>query len=235
MVQVRSHLRQFRNLLANRLYVSRRSERDIVVDFHKLFWHSAMFGKSHGETSFLGVPTLKCPLDLWVYQEILFETRPDVIIETGTLAGGSALFLASICDFMGAGKIISVDIQERENRPDHERISYLTGSSISDDVHERLNQMIRPGERVTVILDSDHHRDHVIKELRKFGPLVAPGNYLIVEDSNMGGHPVAPELGPGPMEAIHEFLSERDDFEIDRSREKYYLTYNPSGYLRRVR
>lgn len=231
---MRSHLRQFRHLLANRLYVSRGNEREIAEEFHKLFWYSAMFGKSHQATSFLGVPTLKCPLDLWVYQEIFFETRPDVIIETGTLAGGSALFFASICDLMGSGRVISIDIQDHPDRPVHQRISYLTGSSISDDVFASLNQMIQTGERVSVILDSDHHKEHVLEELRKYGPLVTPGNYLIVEDTNMGGHPVAVEFGPGPMEAIEEFLKERDAFEIDRAREKYFLTYNPKGYLRRV-
>lgn len=230
---LRSQVRQLRHLLANRLYVSKEVERDVAEEFHKLFWYAGMFAKSYQTTSWLGVPTLKCPLDLWVYQEILFETRPDVIIETGTFAGGSALFLATICDLLGSGRVITIDIEDRNDRPSHDRITYMTGSSVSDDVLARSRTLVGQDERVTAILDSDHHKDHVLKELRGYGPLVTPGNYLIVEDSNLNGHPVAAGFGPGPMEAIQEFLKEQHEFEIDRSREKYYLTFNPSGYLRK--
>ena len=85
-----------------------------------------------------------------------------------------------------------------------------------------------------VILDSDHTRDHVLRELELYAPLVTPGSYLVVEDTNINGHPVAPEFGPGPMEAVEAFLETTDEFEVDRAREKLMLTFNPSGYLRRV-
>ncbi len=84
-----------------------------------------------------------------------------------------------------------------------------------------------------VILDSDHSRDHVLRELELYSPLVTPGCYLVVEDTNVNGHPVSPEFGPGPMEAVEAFLETTNDFEVDRSREKLLLTFNPSGYLRR--
>ena len=84
-----------------------------------------------------------------------------------------------------------------------------------------------------VVLDSDHSRDHVLRELRRFHSLVSPGQYLVVEDTNVNGHPVLPQHGPGPMEALDIFLAENDDFEIDSSREKYLITFNPRGYLRK--
>jgi cephalosporin hydroxylase len=85
------------------------------------------------------------------------------------------------------------------------------------------------------ILDSDHTKKHVMDEIGVYAPMVTPGSYLIVEDTNMNGHPVAEEFGPGPMEAVEEFIKGTNDFEIDKSREKFYLTFNPSGYLKRVR
>jgi cephalosporin hydroxylase len=84
-----------------------------------------------------------------------------------------------------------------------------------------------------VILDSDHSRDHVLGELRIYGKMVTRGQYLIVEDTNINGHPALPEFGPGPMEALDLYLKEDDAFEIDPSREKFYMTFNPRGYLRR--
>jgi cephalosporin hydroxylase len=88
--------------------------------------------------------------------------------------------------------------------------------------------------RVLVVLDSDHSRDHVLAELRAYAPLVTPGSYLVVEDTNVNGHPVYEAFGPGPMEAVQDFLKERDDFEVDRSREKFLLTFNPGGWLRKL-
>ena len=89
------------------------------------------------------------------------------------------------------------------------------------------------GKSVMVILDSDHTRDHVLAELRAYAPIVTPGQYLVVEDSNINGHPVFPGFGPGPMEALQAFLAETGEFEVDRSREKFLVTFNPGGYLRK--
>jgi cephalosporin hydroxylase len=86
-----------------------------------------------------------------------------------------------------------------------------------------------------VVLDSDHHKDHVLEELRLYSPLVSVGQYLIVEDTHFNGHPILKNFGPGPWEAVEEFLRERPDFAVDSSREKYGMTFNPHGYLRRVK
>lgn len=210
---------------------SKQSESDIVDEFHKLYYESQNTWRN---TFWLGVPAQKCPLDLWIYQEIIFEVRPDVIIECGTFAGGSALFLASVCDAVKRGTIITIDVEAREGRPKHKRIKYLLGSSTSQEIVAKVRSYIKNRHPVMVILDSDHSKDHVLNELRIYNRFVTRGSYLIVEDTNINGHPVFAEFGPGPMEAVQEFLSENKAFVVDRSWGKFYMTFNPDGWLRRV-
>lgn len=197
--------------------------------FHRLYYDSAVWK----DTFWLGVRTQKCPLDLWIYQELVHELRPDLILETGTAHGGSALYLASVCDLLGRGEVVTVDITPVEGRPRHDRISYLTGSSTADEIADELEGWVAGREQVLVILDSDHARDHVLDELRIYSRFVTPGSYLVVEDTNVHGHPVLPEHGPGPMEAVEAFLGESDEFELDPTREKFFLTFNPRGFLRK--
>jgi cephalosporin hydroxylase len=201
-----------------------------VDAFHRLYYDLETTWK---QTFWLGHHVQKCPLDLWAYQEILVETRPDVIVECGTYRGGSARFLASVCDELGHGRIVTIDVLERTGRPRHRRITYLQGSSTDAAIVERVRRRVRRARSVMVILDSDHTRDHVLREMELYAPLVTPGCYLVVEDTNINGHPVSPGFGPGPMEAVEAFLAERSDFEADPAREKLLLTFNPSGYLRR--
>jgi len=209
------------------------SEQDIITGFHKLYYDRGQEGGTWLNTRWMGVPILKCPLDLWIYQEIIFEIKPEIIIECGTFNGGSALFLAHLCDIIGYGEIVSIDIDERSGRPQHSRISYWAGSSISEQIIERVRQKVSGRSPVLVILDSDHSANHVIQELRLYSPLVTPGSYVIVEDTNINGHPVFPDFGSGPMEAVQAFLSENSSFSVATDCEKLYLTFNPSGYLKR--
>ena len=155
------------------------------------------------------------------------------MIETGTADGGSAPYLASLMELVGTGEIVSIDIESREMRPKHSRIRYLLGSSTDSAILAEVGEIAAEAKTVLAILDSDHSRDHVLDELRAYGPLVTPGSYLIVEDTNVNGHPVRRDHGPGPMEAVDEFLRSGQPFEIDESREKFFLTFNPRGYLRR--
>ena len=179
------------------------------------------------------MPLLKSPLDLWAYQEIVVETHPDLLIETGTYDGGSALFFASLFDLLGRGRVVTVDVDEHEARPEHKRITYLSGSSVAPEILERMRTATAEAERVMVVLDSDHRCEHVLAELRAYGPLVSPGCYLVVEDTNVDGHPVLPGFGPGPLEAVERFLAEDKCFEVDRLREKFLVSFNACGFLRR--
>lgn len=206
------------------------AEPGVTHAFHRLYYETAVWK----DTYWLGTRAQKCPLDLWVYQEILHEQRPDLILETGTAHGGSALYLASVCDLLGKGEIVTVDIYPIEDRPVHDRITYLTGSSTAPEVVSEVERLAEGRERVLVILDSDHARDHVLDELRIYSRFVSTGGYLVVEDTNVNGHPVFPDHGPGPMEAVETFLAESDEFEVDASREKFFLTFNPRGFLRKV-
>jgi cephalosporin hydroxylase len=205
---------------------------ELVNSFHRLYYDSGP--RTWRDTYFLGVTTYKCPLDLWVYQEIVFETRPDLIVETGTACGGSGLYLASLCDLVGNGEVVSIDIERPEDLPSHKRLTFLTGSSVSDQITDDIRSRAAGAQSVLVILDSDHSRAHVSEELRVYSSLVTVGSYLIVEDTNINGHPVYVEFGEGPWEAVRDFLEEDDRYVIDRTREKFFMTFNPSGFLRRI-
>ncbi|MCL6591666.1 MAG: cephalosporin hydroxylase family protein [Firmicutes bacterium] len=205
-------------------------ENPIADQFHQMYYNSHVWLNTY----WLGIPVQKCPLDLWIYQEIIFESRPDVIIEAGTMNGGGTLYLATLCELVQKGRVISIDIAPQPGLPKHHRIGYLTGSSISGDIYHKVRGMIHPGEQVMVILDSGHHFEHVLTEMRLYSGLVTPGQYLVVEDTNINGHPVLPEFGPGPMEALQHFLAENNQFMVDKSREKFFVTFFPNGFLKRV-
>ena len=202
---------------------------DCVKSFHHHYFDSEVWL----DTYWFGHRVLKCPLDLFNYQEILFNVKPDVIIECGTNAGGSALFLAHMCDLLGKGKVITIDIEEME-RPEHGRITYLIGDTTSSEIVNKVKEFISPADVVLVILDSDHTAPHVLNEMRLYNKLVTVGSYMIVEDTIIGGNPVAPIWAPGPMGAVQQFLTENDQFIVDESRHKFHLTFNPNGYLLRV-
>jgi cephalosporin hydroxylase len=212
---------------------SPRAQRRIVNEFHKLYFY-AKEKTWKNNTFWLDVPVAKCPLDLWIYQEIISETKPDVIIETGTAYGGSALFLASMCDLLNRGRVITIDVTEQPGRPQHKRVQYLSGSSTADEIISTVKSFIKSEDRVMVILDSDHRAEHVRRELEVYSQLVSPDCYLIVEDTNVNGNPVMPLHGAGPMEAVAEFTKTQGSFVVDPEREKFFMTFNPKGYLRRI-
>jgi len=210
--------------------------RDVVVDrFHQLYYDA---GKSNRATwwttSWLGTTIWKCPLDLWLYQEIIVDLRPDLIIETGTAYGGSAAYLGNICDLVDNGQIVSIDVDPKPDLPSHPRVRFITSSSTAPDLVAEMSELAQAAKTVLVILDSDHSQQHVANELAAYADLVTPGSYVIVEDTNVNGHPVWPTFGPGPMEAVDDFLAIRTDFAIDPLGEKFMLTFNPRGLLKRT-
>lgn len=202
-----------------------------VDAFLKTYYDSNVWTRTY----YLGCSVLKCPLDLWIYQEIICQIQPDLIIETGTYEGGSALYMAHVCDIIGTGKILTIDINDNNNRPSHSRIKYLLGSSTSDGIIEKVKDIAADSKNIMVILDSDHTEKHVYSELKIYSKFVSKGSYLIVEDGVINGNPVRENFGPGPAEAIGKFLGENSEFKIDYSREKFLVTFNPKGYLRKIR
>ena len=208
----------------------RRLDRAAVARAHDALYASDAWTQAR----WLGTQALKNPLDLWVYQEIIVETRPELVVETGTWRGGSAFYMASILDLVGDGEVVSIDVEPmRDDYPEHPRITYLAGRSSTDPAVVEEIRGRAEGRRVLIVLDSDHSQAHVEAELAAYARLVQVGGYVIVEDSNIGR--IRKDLLPGPLEAIGTFIASTDEFAIDREREKFLITHNPSGYLKRIK
>ena len=186
------------------------------------------------ECRYHGIPTMKNPLDFWIYQEIIWETRPDIIVEIGNLYGGSTLALAHICDALGAGRVVGVDSNHGlidKSVTAHPRIVLITGdaSKILPEVERELSS----ARSVMIIDDSLHTYDHTLSILQAYGRCVTVGNYFIVEDGICHhGLDVGPK--PGPYEAVDAFIRTDKNFIIDRNKESFGITWNPKGYLKRI-
>ena len=199
--------------------------------------------------SWMGVPIIQMPADVMATQEVIWATRPDVIIETGVARGGSVLFMASLLEMIGNGKVIGVDIDIRahnrqsiESHPMAKRVVLVEGGSVDEATLVRVRAEIPPGAKVMVVLDSDHSRAHVLAECRAYGPLVTPGCYMVVADT-LVGHVTeenAPKKrsklwfkGDEPLSALQDFMAETDRFEVDEVLNgKLVLSSSPGGYVR---
>ena len=195
----------------------------------------------------MGRPIIQYPQDMIAMQEILWDVRPDLLVETGIAHGGSLIYYASLCELMGHGEVLGIDIDIRaHNReaiqahPMFKRIHLLQGSSTDPAIVAQVNAMAA-GKKVLVVLDSNHTHDHVLAELRAYAPLVSVGSYCVVfdtvvEDLPPGLYPDRPwDIGNNPKTAVHEYLREDDHFQIDRDIEaKIQITVAPDGYLRRT-
>jgi len=197
----------------------------------------------------MGVPIIQFPADVMATQEVIFATRPDVIIECGVARGGSVLFMASILELIGKGIVVGVDIDIRpHNRATIEansmarRIRLIEGSSIAPATVGRVRCEITPGASVMVVLDSDHSYEHVLAELRAYAPLVTRGQYLVVADTLLGRlrHEQVPtrrakvlHKGNEPLAAVEAYLRETERFEADPAiNGKLIFASSPGGYLR---
>ena len=186
-----------------------------------------------GKTTYFGIHTLKNPLDFWVYQEIIFEKKPDVLLEIGNYHGGSALALAHILDQMDHGRIIAVDRDQARVDPlarNHPRITWIESDAIA--ANDEVRALIAADENVMAMEDSYHSFDNTLKVLETFQDLVSPGQYFIVEDS-IGHHGLDFGPKPGAYEAIEAFVAENADFQIDRIKESFLITWSPKGFLLR--
>jgi cephalosporin hydroxylase len=189
-------------------------------------------------TSFLGITTMKSVSDMWNYQEIISETRPSIIVEYGSYAGGSAIYFNLIGRAVNPGiKVLSVDIDHSLLDPrvkDYPEIEFLESSSTAAGVALRIAELRRenPGPAF-FILDSDHRKDHVLSEMISLRGVLQPGDYVIIEDSNINGHPVARNWGAGPFEAMEEYFRRYpDDYIRDTQREhRFAFTMATNGFL----
>lgn len=204
-------------------------------------WYAA--AESHAMPfTWRGITTLKCPMDLMVYAELIHRVGPEIIVETGTCYGGSALFLRDMQRFVRPnGCVVTVDNGAQPGRPEADGLRYIHGSSTDPAVISQLERnYFDRGGSVMVILDSDHHEEHVRRELAIYSKYVTRGSYLIVEDTNINGHPVHPRdpqaQHPGPFEAVEAFMRapEYGVWEQHRACERFLVTWNPGGYLRRL-
>lgn len=203
--------------------------------------------------SWMGRPVIQLPEDMLRIQEVIYQIKPDVIIETGIAHGGSLIYYASLFKAMGKGRVVGVDIEIRpHNRKaieEHELFSYLTlieGSSIADDVLAHVKAQVKPGETVLVILDSNHSYAHVAEELRLYSPLVTQGSYIVATDGVMRDLTDVPRGNPGwttdnPSQAALDFAKENKNFIIEQPAWSFNesslhenITHWPNAWLKRV-
>ena len=188
----------------------------VVPVFHWLWYGAADTWKAN---TFLGFSVLQFPLDLQLYQELVYREKPTFILQTGVCGGGSVMFFASLLDLIGAppsALVIGVDIILREDAKQlsHPRIRLIEGDAVGAKVLQEIRSILPKG-RGLVILDSDHSERHVAAELKAYREFVQVGGYLVVEDTNVNGHPVFRSHGPGPFEAAAKFLEQDKNFVKD--------------------
>jgi cephalosporin hydroxylase len=203
--------------------------------------------------AWLGRPVIQLPEDMVRIQEVIFNIKPDVIIETGVAHGGSLIFYATLCKAMEKGKVVGIDIEIRpHNRKaieEHFLFPYITlveGSSTDAAIVSKVKDCIKPGDKVLVLLDSNHTYEHVLNELRAYSELVSVGSYIVATDGIMEFVVGAPRTNPdwgtnNPKKAAEQFVKENPDFRIEELHFPFNesmiterVTYWPSGFIKRV-
>lgn len=210
---------------------------DLIQRFNYLYYSSGVARN----LNWRGMEMIKNPCDLWNIVELIQRLRPAVILETGTHYGASATFYADMAKIMDIPcTVITIDINPKWNfDPKTKNIISLVGYSVDTYIVKKIESIIKDRTsqkqgHILVMLDADHAEANVTKELEMFHSFVTRDSYLIVEDTNVNGHPVAPDHGPGPWEAVDKFLAGHANFVADRNCERFLLTFNPRGWLKRI-
>ena len=199
--------------------------------------------------SWMGRPVIQYPQDIVAMQEIIWEVQPDLIIETGVAHGGSLILYASLLELVGNGEVLGIDIDIRPHNKEEieahkmsKRIKLIQGSSISNEVLEKVKREIAGKRKIMVVLDSNHTHDHVLAEMNLYGTLVSKGSYMVVFDTVVEDLPSEGVVdrpwgkGNNPKTAVWEFLKSNDSFQIDATiQNKLLITVAPDGYLKRIK
>lgn len=191
-------------------------------------------GRLMNNSCYWGIKTLKCPLDFWIYNEILYKIRPDLLIEIGNLYGGSALSYAHIFDNLNNGTILGIDIDHKyiaDEVREHKRINLIESDATL--CIDQVSQFVKEDMKVLVIEDSSHEYDNTLKLLEGYSKFVTRNSYYIVEDT-ICNHGLDVGPNPGPFEAVRDFMNNNNDFMIDKDCENFGITWNPNGYLKKI-
>ena len=222
--------------------------KEIVKAAHEFLVHSAKSNYSYN-FRWMGRPIIQYPQDMIAMQEIIWEIKPDLIIETGIAHGGSLIYYASLLELIGKGSVLGVDIdirahnkKEIEKHPMAKRIKMIQGSSVSEDVVKEVKAHTKGKKVVLVALDSNHTHDHVFKELEMYSPFVTKNSYLVVFDTLIEEMPKGfyPDrnwgIGNNPMSAVKQFLKTNKGFEVQHDiDDKLLISVSKSGYLKRIK
>jgi cephalosporin hydroxylase len=220
-----------------------------LLDAAKAFTEESIRHKYSYNFSWMGRPVIQYPQDLMAMQEILWDVKPDLLVETGIAHGGSLIFYASILELIGKGEVVGVDIEIRphnrgaiESHPLFKRISMIEGSSIDEWVIQEIRKRLRDKPSVLVCLDSNHTQTHVLRELELYSPLVTKGSYMVVFDTIIEDLPEGLFCdrpwgkGNNPGTAVSKFLRSNDRFIVDKDlASKLLVTVAPGGYLRCIK
>lgn len=207
-----------------------------LIKFNKKVQNFKLDGvyQGHLNMTYKGVPCIKCPFDYVLYQMLIFELKPDLIVEIGANNGGSAYYMADLLESIGHGEIHSIDLEDkvRKEVKNHSRIKFFF------DGWQNYDLALAKGERILVIEDSSHQYKNTLDAINRFCHLVTVGSYLIVEDGIIDALQMTEQFTGGPVKAIEEFLFDHPEFELDKKWEHFFgegATFNTMGYLKRVK
>ena len=231
--------------------ISAQGNNEHLKNTARAFMNESIIARYSYNFTWLGRPIIQYPQDMIAMQELIWDIKPDLIIETGIAHGGSLIFYASILEMIGKGEVLGVDIdirehnrKEIESHPMFKRIKMIQGSSIDSEIVAEVATHTKGKQKILVTLDSNHTHDHVLAELQMYSPFVSLNSYLVVYDTIVEKLPEDPlpghirpwTVGDNPWTALKTFMVENPHFEIDQSvNNKLLISVAPDGYLKRIK